>query len=189
MKKSIILVVLVGILILGCTAEKPEKPVGTTTTVQVTTTVQKPSQGISTLLEMYNSGKMYHGKVDMEVQGKKMTTEVWFYYDGQNRQQLVRAEGEGFVMITKTKYQDNKAVQEMYVKAEQMPQNCDWLHFKKSYEVKENVESEPVDKAFEATMKDVEYKYNFEFVDADPSLFEIQGKVCEMGNLGMPGWS
>ncbi len=208
MKKYLVLLIVLSLLLIGCAEKKSgeetptppaektpvETPVSTPTPSKTPTEtpVSTPSgqPGINTLFDLYNSRKMLHGTATVTISGKTEKMEYWVYYDLENNEQMVRAEGDQGVMIMIDSYEGNTLTQTIYMKdMEGVPQQqgCDWVAVKTTMTISpsesEEVKDEPVGDAFKATFTqgDVQQTYEFEFVPLDLSLFEPDGKVCTVG--------
>ena len=220
MKKAIFaLVVILALALAGCSGggEKKEEEISTPTPAPTPTPAQTsipektptpaethegggttPSgEVIRTLYEMYVNKKMVHGTVTITENGKTHTSEFWFYFDADNRQKLLRMEGEteqgmGVVIII-NKYDGNTLTTTMYSKggmAMQQMGDCEWMKFTQTITVSpseyEDVKDEPVSDSFEATLVqqgNIVQNYKIEYVDYDPSLFQPDGKVCDIGSF------
>ena len=74
--------------------------------------------------------------------------------------------------------------------------DCEWMKFTQTTTVSpseyEDVKDEPVSESFEATLVqqgNIVQNYKIEYVDYDPSLFQPDGKVCDIGSFMSGGGS
>ncbi len=173
----------------------PEKTPTPTETYESGETMPS-GEAIRTLYEMYVNKKMLHGTYEITADGKTQTGEYWFYYDAANNQKLARMEGQSdqgkSVIIVIEKYEGNTATTTLYMKGGQYNQmgNCEWVSFTQTITVSpsdyEGIKDEPADQAAQATLVsqggNVVEKFNIEYVDYDPSIFQPDGQVCSMGS-------
>ncbi len=160
---------------------------------------QTPSSGeaIRTLYEMYVNRKMVHGTVTVSENGKTQTTEFWYYFDFENKEKLLRMEGEteqgrGATIII-NKYEGNTLTTTIYSKggmAIQQMGDCEWMKFTQTITASpsevEEAKDEPVSESFQATFRqqgNVVADYKIEYIDYDPTIFQPDGKVCDVGSF------
>ncbi len=160
--------------------------------------VQTPASGaIKTLYEMYVNRKMVHGTVAVTEKGKTHTSEFWFYFDADRKEKLLRMEGETdqgmSAVIIIDKYDGNTLTTTIYSKggmATSQMGDCEWMKFTQTTTVSpseyEDVKDEPVSDSFQATLTqqgNIVQNYKLEYIDYDGSLFQPDGKICDMGSF------